>query len=215
MIITEIPTQLLTNNWITATWDEYIQVIENFADKKAKSYYHHGKMRIEISPIGNDHASDHSIIIFAVNLFATIKGIKFNSKDNCTYRKIGFQEVQPDVSYYIAEKANAIPYGTSIVNLDVYPVPDLVIEVANSSLADNQGEKRLMYEDMGIPEYWVLDVQNLQIIPFIIENGGSRRINESQVLPGLKMSLLNEALRKTRQMDHSQVCAWLLSQFQQ
>ena len=29
------------------------------------------------------------------------------------------------------QKANAIPYGTSIVNLDVYPVPDLVIEVAN------------------------------------------------------------------------------------
>lgn len=82
-------------------------------------------------------------------------------------------------------------------------------------IADDQGEKRLMYEDMGIPEYWVLDVQNVQIIPFIIENGGSRRINESQVLPGLQISLLNEALRKTRQMDHSQVCAWLLSQFQQ
>lgn len=105
MIITEIPTQLLTNTWITATWEEYIQVIENFADKKAKSYYHHGKMRIEMSHIGNDHACYHSIIIFAVNLFATIKGIKFNSKDNCTYRKIGFQEVQPDVSYYIAPKS--------------------------------------------------------------------------------------------------------------
>lgn len=81
-------------------------------------------------------------------------------------------------------------------------------------IADDQGEKRLMYEDIGIPEYWVLDVQNVQIIPFIIENGGSRRINESQVLPGLQISLLNEALRKTR-LDHSQVCAWLLSQFQQ
>lgn len=41
-----------------------------------------------------------------------------------------------------------------------------------------------------------------------------KRISESQVLPGLQISLLNEALRKTRQMDHSQVCAWLLSQFQ-
>ena len=214
MIITEVSTQLLTNTWITATWDEYIQVTENYADQKAKGYYHNGKMRIEMPPIGNDHASDHSIIIFAVNLFATMKGIKFNSKDNCTYRKIGFQEVQPDVSYYIAEKANAIPYGTSIVNLDIYPVPDLVIEVASSSLADDQGEKRLMYEDLGVAEYWVLDVQNVQVIPFMIENGGSKRISESQVLPGLQISLLIEALRKTRQMDHSQVCAWLLSQFQ-
>ncbi|MTJ09415.1 MULTISPECIES: Uma2 family endonuclease [unclassified Anabaena] len=207
--------QLLTETWVTATWDEYIQLIENPKYIKSKGYYHNGKMRVEMSPIGNDHASDHSIIIFAVSLFATIQGINFNSKDNCTYRKIGFQEVQPDVSYYIGEKANVIPYGTSIVNLDVYPVPDLVIEVANSSLADDKGEKRLMYEDLGVAEYWVLDVQNVQVIPFVIENGGSRRITESQVLPGLQISLLNEALRKTRQMDHSQVCSWLLSQFQQ
>ncbi len=210
-----MPTQLLTNTWITATWDEYMQIIENSAPQKVKGYYHNGQMRIEMPPIGNDHASDHSIIIFAVNLFATIQGIKFNSKDNCTYRKIGFREVQPDVSYYSGKKANAIPYGTSIVNLDIYPVPDLVIEVASSSLADDKGEKRLMYEDLGVDEYWVLDVQNVQVIPFMIENGGSRRIRESQVLPGLQISLLNEALRKTRQMDHSQVCAWLLSQFQQ
>ncbi|MFM7409140.1 MAG: Uma2 family endonuclease [Cuspidothrix sp.] len=203
-------TQLLTDTWVTATWDEYIQIINNPAYKKAKSYYHNGKMRIEMPPIGNDHASDHSIIIFAVNLFATIKGINFNSKDNCTYRKTGFQELQPDVSYYIGEKANAIPYGTAVINLDIYPVPDLVIEVANSSLADDKGEKRLIYEDLGITEYWVLDVQNVEIIPFTIENGGSRRITESQVLPGLQISLLNEALRKTRNMNHSQVCAWLM-----
>ena len=64
MIITEVSTQLLTNTWITATWDEYIQVIENYADQKAKGYYHNGKMRIEMPPIGNDHASDHSMIIW-------------------------------------------------------------------------------------------------------------------------------------------------------
>jgi hypothetical protein len=47
----------------------------------------------------------------------------------------------------------------------------------------------------------VLDVQNVQVIPFMIENGGSKRISESQVLPGLQISLLIEALRK--RIDHT------------
>ncbi|MHC5826199.1 MAG: Uma2 family endonuclease, partial [Nostoc sp.] len=127
----------------------------------------------------------------------------------------GFNEAQPDVSYYIGENADVIPYGTSIINLDIYPPPDLVIEVANTSLADDQGKKRLLYEDLGVKEYWILNVQNVQVMAFAIENQGSRRITESQVLPGLAISLLNDALRRTRQINQSQVGAWLLTQFQQ
>ncbi|MEA5616754.1 Uma2 family endonuclease [Cronbergia sp. UHCC 0137] len=207
-------TKLPTDTWISATWDEYSQIIEHPSYEKAKSYYHNGKMRLEMAPIGNDHASDHGIIMYVVYLFAAIKNIPLNGKDNCTYRKTGFNDIQPDASYYIGEKANAIPYGTSIINLDVYPPPDLVIEIANSSLADDKGEKRLMYEDLGVAEYWIVDVQNVQVIAFAIENGGSRRINQSQILPGLEISLLNTALRKTREMSQGEVCAWLLKQFQ-
>ena len=42
----------------------------------------------------------------------------------------------------------------------------------------------------------VLDVQNVQVIPFMIENGGSKRISESQVLPGLQISLLSRLALK-------------------
>jgi Uma2 family endonuclease len=118
------------------------------------------------------------------------------------------------VSYYIGENADVIPWGTSIINLETYPAPSLVIEVANSSLADDKGEKRLLYEDIGVSEYWIVDVQNVQIIAFAIANLGSRRIKQSHILPGLKVSLLEEALQRTRQVNQSQVCAWLLQQFQ-
>ncbi|BAZ51383.1 hypothetical protein NIES4103_40320 [Nostoc sp. NIES-4103] len=212
--MSEIQTQLPTDTWVAVTWDEYIQVIENPAYEKAKGYYHNKQMRIEMPPVGNDHASDHTVILFAVNLFASIKGIALNGKDNCTYRKARVREAQPDVSYYIGENADVIPYGTSIINLDIYPPPSLVIEIANSSLADDKGEKRLLYEDLGVAEYWIVDVQNVQVIAFAVENGGSRRINQSQVLSGLVISLLNEALRQSRQMNQSQVGSWLLSEFQ-
>ncbi|HAG82345.1 MAG TPA: hypothetical protein DCL61_14540 [Cyanobacteria bacterium UBA12227] len=204
-----------TNTWLAASWDEYLEATENPTDQKAKFYYHNGQLRIEMLPIGNDHASDHTIIIVAVNLFATLKGIPLNGKDNCTYQKTGYTDAQPDVSYYIGEYVDVIPWGTSIIDLDSYPPPNLVIEVANTSLSDDQGAKRLLYEDIGVAEYWIVDVKNVRVLAFSIENGGSRRISESQVLPGLAISLLEETLQRTRQMNQSQVCAWLLTQFQQ
>lgn len=213
--MSKIQTEIAIDTWVKASWNEYIEIVDNPNYEKAKCYYHNGQMRIEMPPVGNDHASDHTIIIAAVTLFAATNSIKLNGKDNCTYRKTGVQDVQPDVSYYIGENANIIPYGTSIIDLDIYPPPTLVIEVANTSLADDKGEKRLIYEDLKVTEYWIVDVPNLQVIAFIIENNGSRRITESYVLPGLKISVLNEALRRTRQMDQGQVYSWLLTQFQQ
>ena len=208
-------TKLPTDIWVHATWDEYVQAIEDPAYEKAKGYYYNGKMRIEMSPVGNDHASDHTIIIYAIHLLAAIKNIDLNGKDNCTYRKTGFDEAQPDVSYYIGKNADVIPWGTTIIDLDCYPPPTLVIEVANTSLSDDKGDKRLLYEEIGVAEYWIIDVQDVKVIAFAMENGGSRRISESQVLPGLAISLLEEAFRRTRQINHGKVSAWLLSQFQQ
>ncbi len=88
-------------------------------------------------PVGDAHSLDHSIIMFAVNLFATLKGIDINGRDNCTYRKTGFREAQPDASYYIGENVGVVVWGSGIIDLDIYPPPTLVIEVANTSLADD------------------------------------------------------------------------------
>ena len=202
-------------NWIKLDWDKYVDLTVGETESKFKSYYYNGRGKIEMSPIGSDHAAAHTIIIVAVSLFAAIKGVSAKGMDNCSYRKVGFQEAQPDVSYYLGENADVIPWGTSIIDLDVYPAPDLVIEVANTSLADDRGEKRLLHEDLSVKEYWIVDVQNVRLIAFQVELGGSRRISESQILPGLEMSLLEDALRRTRELNQSQVIAWLLSEFQQ
>ncbi len=209
-----VQTKIATDTWVTATWDEYIQAGENLDYEKAKFYYFQGKLRIEMSPLGNDHASDHSIINSAISIYTALKGIKLNGKDNCTYHKIGSKGVQPDLSYYIDNNVKAIPYGTSIINLDKYPPPNLVIEIANTSLPDDQGTKRLLYEELNVEEYWIVDVQNVKIIAFKIQNGGSFRITTSQVLANLDISLLEEALKRTRETYHSEVYGWLIKKFQ-
>ena len=203
-----------TDIWISATWEDYLNAIADSKYTKAKGYYYDHKMRIELAPVGHDHAVDHVTVIVALGLFTVLKQLAATTRDRCSYRKTGSLEVQPDVSYYVGENANVIPWGTGIVDLNTFPPPDLAIEVANTSLADDQGAKRLMYEDLGIKEYWILDVKNVRILAFEIINQGSHRIKESNVLPGLRIGLLEEALRRTRETTQSEVVTWLMQEFQ-
>ena len=182
--------------------------------EKAKGYCYNGKYRIEMTPIGNDHSQDHSSIHTATSLFAIAKKVAIDIRDNCSYRKAGIKQFQPDLSCYVGDKANVIPWGVGVVSLDEYPAPNLVIEVSNTSLSEDLGEKRLLYEDLQAVEYWVVNVQNVRVIAFAIEDAGSKRIKESQVLTGLKIEILTEALQRSRNSNHTEVGVWLLEQFQ-
>lgn len=213
--MSELQTKFLSDTWVIASWDEYLQAIEAPIYAKAKCYYHNGQVRIEMPPVGPDHADDNGIIVVLVNLFGIAKGIRMRLKVNCSYRKPDVREAQPDSSYYIGKRVQFAPTGSSIVNLDNNYPPDLAIEIADTSLSDDLGEKRILYEDLGVAEYWVVDVKKAQIIAFkIIANEGSRRIRESEVLPGLAIPLLEEGLRRSRRMDNTEVGTWFLARVQ-
>lgn len=211
----ELQTKLPTDTWVVATWDEYIQAIEDPVYEKAKCYYYNGQVRIEMPPVGPDHADDNGIVALLIYSFGIAKAIKMRVKVNCSYRKTGVRECQPDISYYIGERVKLAPTGSSVVNLDNNQPPDLAIEIADTSLSDDLGEKRLLYEEVGVKEYWVVDVKKARITAFkIIANNGSQRISESEVLPGLAISLLEEALQRSRQQDNTEVGTWFLAQIQ-
>jgi Uma2 family endonuclease len=205
--------KLLSNTWFRATWQEFLQIIDDPAYAKAKGYYYDGQMRLEMG-VGPDHASSNTIIILIIAIICSLKGIPVKGLTNCSYRKTGVREAQPDVSYYIGERAALAPQGSSIVNLDQTPPPDLAIEIADSSLNDDLGKKRLLYEDLGISEYWVIDVENAQIIAFQMVSNGSKRIEQSQVLQNLEIKIIREAIEQQQQMDDSQLVTWLMTKFQ-
>lgn len=203
----------ITSAWQQGSWQDYLEAIKQLPIEAGKSYYHQDKWLIEMTPIGYEHARNHGVIMLAVNLYAIAKEINFNSIDNCSYRLTGKSEFQPDVSYYLGDNAEVIPHDTSIIDLDIYPPPDLVVEVGKTSLADDLGQKRLIYEEVGVGEYWVVDVDMSQVIAFMVADGGSKKINHSLVLPGLNISLLNQTLQKAKTTNQRIAAAWLMQQF--
>ncbi|MFM1842133.1 MAG: hypothetical protein RLZZ490_869, partial [Cyanobacteriota bacterium] len=188
-------TLLKSDTWITASWDEFLQAAENPEYGKAKFYYYQHHSRIEVSPVGNYHADDHSTILRGIHLYLATHPLSVMVKDNCSYRKAGHQEAQPDISCYVSVDAIDPSLGTGIVNLNESPPPDLVIEIANSSLSDDQVKKRLLYEALGVKEYWIVDVKTHQILAFKIEHQDSYQIQESLVLPRLNVAILEEVLQ--------------------
>ena len=209
-----LQTQTPLDTWISAPWQEFVDIADSPDSTKLKSYYDKGKMRFEPMSTGSDHSKDHMTIIMSVGLFATLQGLPINGHNDCSFRKKGYTEFQPDASYYVGANADVIPWGTRIIDLDQYPLPDLVIEISDTSLADDLGAKRLQYEDLGISEYWIVNVQTMQIVAFAHGHDGSiRRIRESQVLTGLKMEVLEQALQRSRQENQSATTAWLMEQF--
>jgi Uma2 family endonuclease len=203
------------DTWETASWEEFVKIADADSSAKLKCYYYNGRMRFEPMSTGSDHSNDNALILFALSFFAACRDIPLTTKDGCSYRKLGFDEFQPDISCYLGETADAIPWGTRVVNLDQYPIPSLVIEVSDTSFVDDLGTKRLQYEDLKIPEYWIVNVKAMQILAFsIAADGSTRRIQESRVLPGLKLEILEQALQRSRQENQSTTTAWLMQQFQ-
>ncbi|NMF58269.1 Uma2 family endonuclease [Pseudanabaena yagii] len=209
-----LQTKTPLDTWLAVPWEEFVNIADAPDSNKLKSYYYNGKMRLENMSTGSDHSNDHALIMFAIAFFSAHQRIPMTAKDGCSYRKSGHTEFQPDASYYVGDKADVIPWGTRIIDLEQYPLPDLVIEISDTSISDDLGTKRLQYEELGISEYWIVNVQTMQIFAFTIAiDGSTKRIRESLILTGMKLEILEQALQRSRQENQSVTMAWLMEQF--
>lgn len=212
---TKPATSIVTDEWVAIDWEAFKQLIEQPECQNWKAYYHNHRMKLETMPVGSDHAQTQALLIFIIGLYAMLHGITLSPKDNCSFRKTGLSECQPDIAYYIGDNAKQIPQGTRIIDLDQHPQPDLVIEVADTTFKDDIGEKRLQYEELGVAEYWVWDVQNQHILAFAIgPDCSSRRIRTSIVLPDLALDLIEAAIHRSWTSDQSAVGTWLMQKWQ-
>ena len=208
------PRSLVTNTWVPATWEEFLTIAQQPQFNQARCYYDTGWMRIETMPIGSGHGQDNSILAAVVSLYGTLKDVAYVSFTNSSFRKTGERECQPDLAYYIGTTAVERPTkNNQPVNVDIWGPPTLAVEIAATTLNDDLGQKRLLYERLGVSEYWVVSVETATAIAFRVATRGSYQIDASGVLPGLAIATIEEALRRSQTEDDGAINRWLLRQF--
>lgn len=215
VITTSTRENLVTNSWVKASWEEFIALADNRDYEKGKFYYDREYMRIEMSPVGPLHARHNSIVSSIVKQFALLKNIGLVELTNATFRQPGLMEFQPDLSYYVGEEIKLPPRTNTPINLNEFYPPTIAVEIGESSISDDLGEKRLMYEQSGVKEYWVVNAKKDNVIAFSIANGSSGKVLESQVLKGLSISLVEEALKYSQTKDDIEVLRWFIQRISQ
>jgi Uma2 family endonuclease len=168
---------------------------------------------MEMTPIGPNHAHEDAIVSKSIGVMTGLKRIPIYEYSNCSYRKQGIAEFQPDLSFYIGSNLKLPPRNDTAVDLDQFDLPTLVIEIAATSIQDDLGYKRLLYEKIGIPEYWVVNARTSEVFAFAIADGRSGRITHSQVLAGLDLAIIETALQRSRLEDDAAIFCWLLEVF--
>lgn len=202
-----------TDIWVEATWEDFLSFADDPTLANGRFYYDEGYMRIEMLPIGSAHSQDNSITSTIIILYAAIKNIPIKELTNASFRKIGVRESQPDIAFYIGNNVRFPPRNNAPVNLNELDAPNLVVEIAASSLEDDTTRKQKLYQRLGVQEYWVIDVNASKVIASYLSPDESFPIRESQVLPGLEIDLVEEALKKSQTEDDGAISRWLLATF--
>ncbi len=218
MTISSFPSSqnLATDTWLKASWEEFLALAMNAAHTQGRFYYDEGYLRVEMAPVGPVHGRDNSITAKVISLYAALNNISIQEFTNTSFRRTGLQECQPDSAFYIGSEIKLPSQSNAPVELggvDGIDAPSLVVEIAASSLDDDLGRKRLLYEQLGVQEYWVVDTEAREIIAFSIAEGRSGRIAESRLLSGLAITTAEAALRRSLTEDDGAIMRWLLQTF--
>ena len=95
---------------------------------------------------------------------------------------------------------------------DRWRVPDLVGEVADTTLASDLDEMKQIYAALMIPEYWVIDVQGRRVLMFGLVAGKYQEVETSALMPGVTVALLEATITKWVEGTNIAATSWFMKQ---
>jgi Uma2 family endonuclease len=198
-----------------ATWDEYLRATDESAEQE-RVFFHAGELWVrDMSWEGIDHAQvkDLFIMLLTVWFFAHPERVG-RSFSGCLMEKVGLAAAAPDLMLYVGEGAPAWQAGEPRrINLEVVRVPDLVGEIADTTLASDLDEMKQLYAALEIGEYWVVDVRGGRVLMFKLgDDGKYRECGESAVLAGVTVDVLAATLGQLGEMGNMGAANWFMGQ---
>jgi Uma2 family endonuclease len=207
---------VIINRQQSATWEDFLRRVENPEGQLERVFFHLGAMWIEdMGNEGINHARVNKLFTLIFGFwFARLENVKFDLLGGCVLEKPPHQGAAPDEVLYIGENSPQYQSGGSRrVNLMQWRVPDLVVEIADTTLASDLDEKKQLYLTLAIPEYWVVDVKGKRVLAFRLVASKYEECAESVALAGLPIELLEQTLDL---MDNSNgnAALWFATQIQ-
>jgi Uma2 family endonuclease len=202
------------SSWHYATWTEYLHHVENLGEQE-RVFFNLDKIWIDMGNEGINHSRFNEL--FTILLFVWFSrqtDVKFDLLGGCVMEKPQTQSAAPDKVLYIGGDSPRWQSGEPRrVNLDKWRVPDLVAEIADTTLAIDLDEKKQLYLALGIPEYWVIDVKGKQVLAFRLIDRKYEQCSTSVALTGLPIELLEQTLDRMDN-DNGNAALWFATQIQ-
>ncbi len=195
------------------TWQDYTQVRDRTNWNKIA--FHQGWLWIDMGKEGPNHAafSDLMTIIFGFWAFLHPDEV-LQSYGRCLIEQPDTQACAPDLVLYRGENIPKWQSGEPRrIDLSRHRRPDLVGEIADTTLSVDLDEQKQLYASLGIAEYWVIDVKGMRLFAFgLTESGIYETIQVSQVLTDLPIILIEQTIERLGTETNTAAANWLMQQ---
>lgn len=172
-------------------WDEYERLLEDLSEgSHVRVSYDRGKLEV-MSPLP-EHEDYARFIDDLVRALSDTLDVNLEKRGSATWkRRTLARGAEPDACYYVRNADRII--GKRTIDLESDPPPDIVVEidVTNESLS-----KFPIYSALSVPEIWRYDGRIAQFYELGVD--AYREILESRSFPGLRPTMLAEALEQSK-----------------
>jgi Uma2 family endonuclease len=183
--LTAIAEQRLTLHHVS--WDTYNQLLTDLGEHRAvRLHYDQGVLELMVPLEAHESPSDLIGVFIRTLAFEsgfTIKGLASTT----LRRKALLKGAKPDKCYYLQHEP--LVRGRT-VDLDHDLPPDLVVEV---DISHTDIDKNQLYAQVGVPEFWSFDGQNLKI--YQLSPTGYQAVPVSPTFPWVPLDLFCQFLR--------------------
>ena len=197
--------------WQPATWEDYLIQRDVSTLERVRLFFNGNYLFVDMGTEGINHASIASLFTMLFFIwFSRQPGQPASSLGGCLIEKPSKRAASPDLVLYIGEGVPQWQEGEPRrINLDKWRVPDLVGEVSDTTLATDLDEKKKIYADLAIPEYWVIDVLGKRVIAFRLQSDGKyQQRTHSTALEMLPVSLLEQTLKRLIEETNISAASW-------
>lgn len=210
-----------THIWQTAQWEDYLTERDRPFDEldKQKIYFYQNRLFLEMGAEGINHAKVSDLFTMLFFVISMQSDVPLYSLGRCLLEQPSTKAAAaPDLILYRGETEPKWEKGDRrYLNLDEWGVPALVGEISDTTIIHDLDEKKHLYAALGIPEYWVIDIQAQRVFVFVLdaEKGKYQASETSAILTGLKTELLVTALTRLDSEGNTQVAQWFAQQLTQ